>query len=109
MKKLCLSLFVLVFATASHAADLSDEFKQKYKALEPGVSTSVRSDYLFEQISLGSEYTVMLLDMINDRNTDMADKMDSLIEKLDILIEQNRHLIDILSSDKQKKIDDTVQ
>ena len=109
MKKRCVILFILLFAVSSHASDLSGEFKKKYKDLEPGVGSSVRSDYLFEQISLGSEYTIMLLDQIKDRNSDTNDKLDTLIEKLDILIDQNQKLIDVIEKNRQTTLEGNPQ
>ena len=107
MKKI---VFLLVIFTAyaaaptAFASDISDTFTKKYSALLPAENSSVRSDYLFEQIALGSEYTVRLLDQINENNAQLEHKVDTIIEKFDVLIEQNHKIIDLL--EKQNKLGD---
>ncbi len=98
MKQITAVVFILLFLFLNnlYASEVSDTFSDKYQALLPQENSSVHSDYLFEQISLGSRYTVMMLDQINDTNTDFAQKTDQVIERLDILIEQNKTIIELL-------------
>ncbi len=88
------------YTHAAHASDLSATFSEKYNALLPPENSSVNSDYLFEQIALGSEYTVRLLDQMNERNLSLDDKMDQIIEKFDVLIDQNQKIIELLEKQK---------
>ncbi len=98
-----IGVIVAVYAPIAYTSDISDTFAQKYSALLPGENSSVRSDYLFEQIALGSEYTVRLLDQLNDQNLALDQRVDTIIEKFDVLIEQNQKIIDLL--EKQSKQD----
>lgn len=91
-------ILVLVFMCCSSFvyADTIDIFSQKYNSLVPRENSSVHSDYLFEQIALGSEYTIMMLDQLNGTNDQLNEKVDIMIEKFDILIEQNQKIIKLL-------------
>ena len=105
MKKIVslMGFICIAFALApiAFSSEISDTFAQKYKSLLPGENSSVRSDYLFEQIALGSEYTVRLLDQMNENNAQLDQKVDTIIEKFDVLIDQNQKIIDLL--EKQNK------
>lgn len=90
------------YTHVAHASSISDTFSEKYNSLYPSKNSSVRSDYLFEQIALGSEYTVRLLDQMNERNLSLDDKVDQLIEKFDILIDQNQKIIELLEKQKSQ-------
>jgi len=96
MKQITAVVLILLFFNNLYASEISDTFSDKYQALMPRENSSVHSDYLFEQISLGSRYTVMMLDQIKDTNTDFSQKTDQVIERLDILIEQNKAIIELL-------------
>ena len=106
MKKIVFFMVIFtayaVYAPTAYASDISDTFTKKYSSLLPGENSSVKSDYLFEQIALGGEYTVQLLDQIKDQNTSFNQKVDTIIEKFDILIDQNQKIIDLLK--KQNKL-----
>jgi len=87
----------IVFLTSfAHASDVSDSFAEKFKDLTPRANSSVNSDYLFEQIALGSQYTILLLDQLNDKIDRRNDKLDEIMGKFDILIEQNQKIIQLL-------------
>lgn len=105
MKKLILMILLAGFSSFADASDISDSFIQKYNSLVPSESSSVRSDYLFEQIALGSKYTIMMLEQISSNNEDLGQKVDTLAEKLEILIEQNRKLLELLSGQNKKNSD----
>lgn len=96
MKKVFVVICLIWFAGVVHASEMSETFDKKYNDLTPKGNTSVRSDYLFEQIALGSEFTIKMLDQINSQQIDNNAKMDLLLQKLDTLIEQNRQLIKLL-------------
>ncbi len=98
MKKKILLLFVIITFTLPIVCvpDTSDTFSEKYNDLKPPENSSVHSDYLFEQIALGSEYTVMMLNNIFKQNNSLDGKADIMIEKFDVLIEQNKKIIELL-------------
>jgi len=96
MKKNMVLIFIICAATFANASEISDTFAEKYKALMPRESSSVHSDYLFEQISLGSHYTILLLDQLSTKTGQGNDKLDRIMEKFDILIEQNQKIIQLL-------------
>jgi len=100
MKKTVILIFILCCSSFVHASDISDSFIKKYNSLFPAENSSVNSDYLYEQIALGSQYTIMLLDQLNTDNGTLNEKVDIMIEKFDILIEQNRKIIDLLEKSK---------
>lgn len=106
MKKIILLMGVIcgafiIFAQAAYTSGISDTFSEKYRSLLPRENSSVGSDYLFEQMALGSEYTVRLLDQINEQNAALDQRVDTIIEKFDVLIHQNQKIIDLL--EKQSK------
>lgn len=100
MRKILPLIFIILCSTIGYApgyaSDLSDTFSEKYKSLVPSENTSVRSDYLFEQIALGSEYTIKMLEQMNSQNDERNEKIDILINKFDTLIEQNKQIIKLL-------------
>lgn len=107
MKKIILLMGVLcgIFVVCAPAADtsgISDTFVQKHRSLLPRENSSVSSDYLFEQIALGSEYTVLLLDQMKEQNSSLDNKVDTIIEKFDALINQNKKIIELLEKQKYK-------
>jgi hypothetical protein len=102
MGLICAALATIVYAPAAHTSEISDTFAQESRALKPGQNSSVRSDYLFEQIALGGEYTVRLLDQINDQNAALGQKIDAITEKFDILIDQNQKIIELLEKQSRQ-------
>ena len=96
MKKILILIFIITCSSIGHASDISDTFTERYNSFVPAESSSVGSDYLFEQIALGSEYTVRMLDQLNENNENFNEKIDVMIEKFDILIEQNKKMIELL-------------
>ena len=77
-------------------ADVSTDFNAKFNALKPPENSSVHSDYLFQQIALGSQYNIRLLNRLNTSSDKTNAKLDTLLEKFDLLLEQNRKIIDLL-------------
>jgi hypothetical protein len=77
-------------------ADMAADFNEKFDALVPPENSSVHSDYLFEQIALGSRYTVMQLEQIRDQAAATTRAYEKLSQQLDTLIEQNRQIIELL-------------
>ncbi len=101
MKKILILMVIIFcsfvgFASIAYTSDITDTFSEKYSSLLPSKNSSVQSDYLFEQIALGGEYTVRLLDQINEQNSSLDNKADTIIEKFDVLINQNQKIIDLL-------------
>jgi hypothetical protein len=109
MKKILILLISILFCSSSvyvsggHASDISDTFTQKYNDLKPPENSSVHSDYLFEQIALGSEYTIIMLNDLVRQNNSLYEKADIIIEKFDILIEQNNKIIELLGKQEKDK------
>ncbi len=107
LKCICIAgiLLGLFFVGQVHASEALDAFTEKYQGLAPPPSSSAHSDYLFEQISLGSEYTIRLLDQIHDGQDGLSRKADEMMDKFDVLIEQNRRIIELLEilSSQEKK------
>lgn len=101
MKKWFIFIFIICWSSLVYASDLSQTFTEKYNSLTPPENSSVHSDYLFEQIALGSEYTVKILEQLNDRNNQLNEKVDVMIEKFDILIEQNKEMIELLKKNRK--------
>lgn len=81
-------------------ADVVAEFNEKFTALIPPENSSVHSDYLFEQIALGSRYTVIQLEQIREQAAANKGQFEKLSKQLDILIEQNQQLIELLKKEK---------
>jgi len=109
MKKIVIIVGIICYTSVfyistARTSNISDTFSEKYTSLLPPENSSVHSDYLFEQIALGSEYTIRLLDQINERNISLDNKVDKVIEKFDILIEQNQKIIDLLEKQMNKGI-----
>jgi hypothetical protein len=81
-------------------ADMAGDFYEKFDALIPPANSSVHSDYLFEQIALGSRYTVMQLEQIREQSAANSRWFEKLSEQLDTLIEQNQQIIELLEREK---------
>jgi Tfp pilus assembly protein PilN len=102
MKKSIIIIFLVLLSlpfipAPADSSDISGTFLQEYNALTPREYSSVQSDYLFEQIALGSRYTILLLDQIKTRTDTGNDKIEKILEKLDTLIQQNQEIIKLLS------------
>ncbi len=89
-----LAIFLWVFPASG--SEITDRFTERFNALVPPQSSSVHSDYLFEQIALGSEYSVRMLDMIHNQNRELNEKYDLLLERYDTMIRQNNEMIELL-------------
>jgi len=96
MKKAVILILIVMCSSYVYASEISDNFTEKYNSLVPKDNSSVRSDYLFEQMALGHEYTIRMLDQLNGQNDRVNEKVDVMIEKFDILIEQNKKIIELL-------------
>ena len=104
MKKTVILILIICCSSFAHASDISDSFTQKYNSLLPPENSSVASDYLYEQIALGSQYTIILLDQLNTNNGTLNEKVEIMIEKFSILIEQNQKIIYLLEKSKKDSI-----
>ncbi len=98
MIKTIILFCILLCSPLVYSSDISDSFTQKYESLVPEGNTSVRSDYLYEQIALGSQYTILLLDQLTTGNDSLNQKVEIMIEKFNILIEQNQKIIELLET-----------
>lgn len=81
-------------------ADVAGDFTEKFDALIPPENSSVHSDYLFEQIALGSRYTVMQLEQIREQTAATTRGFEKLSQQLETLIEQNQQIIELLEKEK---------
>ncbi|MFK5952274.1 MAG: hypothetical protein QM498_04390 [Desulfobacterium sp.] len=86
----------------ANASDITDQFSEKYTSLVPAPNSSVGSDYLFEQMALGSEYTVRMLDLIHDQHISLSEKYDRILEKYDLMEAQNKEIIFLLKKIAEK-------
>jgi hypothetical protein len=100
--------FLLVIAspqiTLGQSIDEIDEqYNKDYEAMKPpSGSSSVRTDYVFEQTALSTMQTTKLLKLIYEQNREMLSKYDSVLDKFDEIIRQNNELIKLLSKDVSK-------
>jgi hypothetical protein len=81
-------------------ADVVADFNEKFDALIPPANSSVHSDYLFEQIALGSRYTIIQLEQIREQSAANSQRFEKLSEQLNTLIEQNQQIIELLEKQK---------
>ena len=96
---------IILLSVGGHgarASDITDQFSEKYNSLVPAPNSSVGSDYLFEQIALGSEYTVRMLDLIHEQNNRLSEKYDRILEKYDLMESQNKEIIFLLKKMVEK-------
>ncbi|MBN1848464.1 MAG: hypothetical protein JW932_07755 [Deltaproteobacteria bacterium] len=79
--------------------DLADQFTKGYEALKPpSDSSSVRTDYKFEQTALATFYTIRVLKLMYEQNQLVISKYDEMLQRYDKVIEQNEEIIKILTS-----------
>ncbi len=80
--------------------EINEQYNKDYEALKPpSNSSSVRTDYVFEQTALSTMQTAKLLKMIYEQNREMLSKYDGVLEKFDEIIRQNNEIIKLLSKD----------
>jgi hypothetical protein len=91
------------FAFCDPIDDLSDQFTKEYEALKPPESSSVRTDYKFEQTALATFYTIKVLKLMYEQNQHVVSKYDEMLQRYDKLIEQNEEIIKILSRMEKQK------
>ncbi|SMC49966.1 hypothetical protein SAMN02746065_10358 [Desulfocicer vacuolatum DSM 3385] len=92
----------IVGELTAEASDITDMFNEKYISLVPAPNSSVGSDYLFEQMALGSEYTIRILDLIYDQNKILMEKYDQILGKYDRMEAQNNEIIFLLKKIVEK-------
>ena len=100
---LCIALTLFPWAFPAWGEGISAEFTERFNALVPAQNSSVHSDYLFEQIALGGEYTVRGIDLLHSQNRELNEKYDRLFEKFDTLIKQNDEIILLLKKIEKGK------
>lgn len=85
--------------------EISDQFMKEYEALKPPSETSsVHTDYKFDQTALASFYTIKVLKLLYEQNQQMVSKYDEMLQRYEKIIHQNEEIIKILSQiEKQKK------
>jgi len=111
MKKILLiNIFFLLVTVPPQIAlgqsieEIDEQYNRNYEALKPpSDSSSVRTDYVFEQTALSTMQTTKLLKMIYEQNREMLAKYDGVLEKFDEVIRQNNEIIKLLSKDESKK------
>jgi hypothetical protein len=83
--------------------EIDDQYSKDYEALKPpSSSSSVRTDYIFEQTALSTLQTAKLLKLIYEQNREMLTKYDGVLEKFDEIIRQNNEIIKLLSKDASR-------
>ena len=96
---LILQVVLLSQTTIGESLDEIDEqYNREYEALKPtSNSSSVKTDYLFEQTALSTMQTTKLLKLICEQNKEMISKYDEALSKYDEIIRQNNEIIKLLS------------
>ena len=97
-----LSVVAACYPLSASASDMSEQFSERYESLIPPPNSSVHSDYLLQQIALGSDYNVRMLDKIYIQNSMINEKYDALIERCDTIIRQNDKIIEWLKKIAQQ-------
>jgi len=101
-----LFLQVMLFSQLSLAEsidEINNQYNKEYEAIKPPSSTSsVRTDYLFEQTALSTLQTTKILKLIYEQNREILSKYDEALNKYDEIIRQNNEIIKLLSKDASK-------
>ena len=96
-------LMIMLFSqlTLGESIDeIDDQYDKDYEAIKPpSGSSSVRTDYLFEQTALSTQQTVKLLKLIFEQNKQILSRYDDVLNKYNEIIRQNNEIIKILSKD----------
>jgi hypothetical protein len=83
--------------------EINDQYNKEYEALKPpSGSSSVRTDYVFEQTALSTMQTTRLLKLIYEQNREILSRYDNALNKYDEIIRQNNEIIKLLSKDVSK-------
>jgi len=83
--------------------EIDERYNKDYEALKPpSDSSSVRTDYVFEQTALSTMQTTKLLKLIYEQNREMLSRYDGVLDKFDEIIRQNNEIIKLLSKDVSK-------
>ena len=112
-------LLVLMFTLAwiglalgDSSGDLFERFSQEFNELQPPPNSPIDSDYKITQTALGTFYTTQALGLIYSQNQEMLtrqeaalQKYDEMIYRYDLLLEQNRQIIELLSTLANEKSD----
>ena len=78
--------------------EVFDQFGQEYEALKPpATGSSIRADYRIEQTAVASFYTTKMLKLLVQQNQEIAVKYNTMLQKYDRIIEQNKKIIELLS------------
>lgn len=107
MKKILLAVILCMqiisipgFVPAQSIGEINEQYNRDYEALEPpSGSSSVGTDYVFEQTALSTRQTTKLLELIYEQNREMLSKYDQVLNKYDEIISQNNEIIKLLSKD----------
>jgi len=110
MKKVLLAviLFLQVISISGIAPgqtidEINKQYNREYEALKPpSGSSSVGTDYVFEQTALSTRQTTKLLELIYEQNREMLSKYDQVLDKYDEIISQNNEIIKLLSKGAEK-------
>ena len=110
MKKILLAVILFLqvisiprFAPGQAIDEINEQYNKDYEALKPpSESSSVRTDYVFEQTALSTRQTTRLLELIYEQNREMLSKYDQVLSKYDDIIRQNNEIIKLLSKDASR-------
>ncbi|MBN1624928.1 MAG: hypothetical protein JW944_00275 [Deltaproteobacteria bacterium] len=88
------------FAPGQSIDEINEQYNKDYEALKPpSGSSSVRTDYVFEQTALSTRQTTRLLELIYEQNREMLSRYDRILSKYDEIINQNNEIIKLLSKE----------
>lgn len=110
MKKILLIIILFIqvvlfsqTAPGESIDEIVDQYNKEYEALKPvSDSSSVRTDYVFEQTALATQQTTKMLKLIYEQNREMISKYDDALNKYDEIIRQNNEIIKLLSENDSK-------
>jgi hypothetical protein len=108
-KKLLIAIYFLLVLISPKISlgqsidEINEQYSKDYEALKPpSSSSSVKSDYVFEQTALSTQQTARLLKLIYEQNQAMLANYQGVLEKFDEIIRQNNEIIKLLSKDAAK-------
>lgn len=111
MKKIIIPILILLSLYFPQSVlcepidELTDQFAKEYEALKPPSETSsVRTDYKFEQTALATFYTIKVLELMYDQIQQIVSKYDEVVQRYDKIIQQNDEIIKILTKIEKRQI-----
>ncbi len=80
-----------------------DKFKREYNNATPRKNSSINTDYKIDQAVIGIKYITESIGLVYEQNRESTEKINSISQKFDTIILQNKKIIEILSSILENK------